>query len=81
VQTNIAVRLDYFVGSGNGYTNFNNTLFNLPASIGAQAILQISTNNTDWISLASVTNSGSIVRWEYYGQAVQISFRVVPGGP
>ena len=81
VQTNIAVRLDYFVGSGNGYTNFNNTLFNLPASIGAQAILQISTNNTDWVSLASVTNNGSIVRWEYYGQAVQISFRVVQGGP
>jgi len=80
-QTNLAVRLEYFTGSSLRYTNFNNTLFNVPVSLGAPATLQISTNNTDWISLASVTNSGSIVRWEYFGQPVQISFRVLPGLP
>src|SRR5205085_12004497 len=80
-QTNLAVRLNYFLGAGSGYTNFNNTLFNVPVSLGAPATLQISTNNTDWISLTSVTNSGSIVRWEYFGRPIQISFRVMPGLP
>jgi len=77
-QTNLTVRLNYYLGSGSVYTNFNNTLFNVPVSLGAAATVQISTNNADWISLASVTNNGSIVRWEYYGQPAAISFRVLP---
>jgi len=78
-QTNLTVRLNYYLESGGVYTNFNNTLFNVPVSLGAAATVQISTNNVDWISLASVTNNGSIVRWEYYGQPTTISFRVLPG--
>jgi len=80
-QTNLTVRLNYFVASGASYTNFNNTVFNVPVAFGSPATVQISTNNNDWISLATVTNNGSILNWDYYGQPVQISFRVLPGAP
>jgi hypothetical protein len=49
--------------------------------MGSPATLQISTNNAEWISLATVTNTGAIVHWAYYGQPTHISFRVVPGAP
>jgi hypothetical protein len=78
-QSSLTVRLNYYVGSGNTYTNFYNSMLNTPAAFGAPATLQITTNNTDWISLTTVTNSGSIIRWDYYGKPVQISFRVLPG--
>jgi len=78
-QTNLEVRLNYYLASGTGYTNFNNGVFNVPVSLGSPATLQISTNSNDWVSLTSVTNNGSIINWEYYGQPIQISFRVVPG--
>jgi hypothetical protein len=80
-QTNLTVRLNYFVASGTNYTNFNNTVFNVPVAFGSPATLQISTNSNDWISLATVANNGSIVNWDYYGQPVQILFRVLPGLP
>jgi hypothetical protein len=78
-QTNLAVRLQYYLASGESYTNFNNTLFNVPVAFGSPATLQTSTNNTDWISLITITNNGSIVQWNYYGHPVAISFRVMPG--
>jgi hypothetical protein len=80
-QTNLAVRLNYYLASGNTFTNSNNTLFNVPVAMGSPATLQISTNNAEWISLATVTNTGAIVHWAYYGQPTHISFRVVPGAP
>jgi hypothetical protein len=81
-QTNLSVRLTYFLAaSANNYTNFYNSRFDLAVPFGGPATLQISTNNTDWNSLATVTNNGSIVRWEYFGQPIQISFRVFPGVP
>jgi len=80
-QTNIAVRLNYYLASGNTYTNAFDSTFHLPVPFGAPATLQISTNNTDWNSLATVTNNGSTIQWDYFGQPIQISFRVWPGLP
>jgi hypothetical protein len=81
-QTNLSVRLTYFLAaSANNYTNFSNTRFDVPVPFGAPATLQISTNNAEWISLATVINNGSVVRWSYLGTPVPISFRVLPGAP
>jgi len=40
--------------------------------------LQTSTNQTDWTSLATVTNTGAIIDWTYSGMDTQMTFRVVP---
>jgi hypothetical protein len=78
-QTNLMVRLNYYLASANTYTNSYDYTFNVPVSLGAPATLQITTNETDWSSLTAVTNSGSVVRWNYLGQPTHISFRVLPG--
>jgi hypothetical protein len=44
-----------------------NITWHLPIPIGGQAALQISTNQTDWNSVATVTNVGSVTEWQYYG--------------
>lgn len=60
----------------------SNANFSLRVPFGGQASLEISTNNTDWISLTDVANAGSIVRWLYYStNTMPVSFRVVPVGP
>jgi len=51
----------------------------LPLPLGAQAALQFSTNLTDWVSFAVVTNQGMAVEWfESCGSAPSRFFRVVP---
>jgi hypothetical protein len=80
-QTNLMVRLHFYHASSNGYNEFTNALFNAPVSFGGQAALQISTNNNDWNSLATVINNGSVVRWDYFGTPTPISFRVLPATP
>ena len=78
-QTNLSVRLNFYHASSGGYAEFTNSLFNVAVPFGGQATLQISTNNTDWNSLATVTNNGSVIRWNYFGTPAPISFRVLPG--
>ena len=37
----------------------------LPLPLGGQAALQYSTNLTDWVSCAVVTNQGMVVEWSH----------------
>jgi hypothetical protein len=78
-QTNLLVRLHFFDTTSNPYTEITNSSFPIPVPYGASATLQISTNAPDWVSLATVTNTGAVVRWDYFGAQIPISFRVVPG--
>ena len=80
-QTNLSVRLHLYNATSGRYTEFTNSLFNAAVPFGGQATLQTTTNNIDWDSLATVTNNGSVVRWNYFGTPTPISFRVLPGAP
>jgi hypothetical protein len=77
-QENLLVRLHLYQGTPGAYTEFTNSLFTSAVPYGGQATLQVSTNQTDWTSLATVTNSGSIVRWNYFGIPPAVAFRVLP---
>jgi len=51
----------------------------LPLPLGGQAALQSSTNLTDWVSSAVVTNQGMAVEWSHqYGSGPKRFFRIVP---
>jgi hypothetical protein len=49
-----------------------------PVSFGQGALLQTSTNLTDWATLGAVTNHGGAVTWRHYLSLPQRFFRVVP---
>jgi cytochrome b561 len=49
-----------------------------PVSFGQGALLQTSTNLTDWTTLGAVTNHGGAVTWRHYLSLPQRFFRVVP---
>jgi hypothetical protein len=55
-----------------------NSTFHLNIPTGTLVSLQTSTNQTDWTSLATVTNTGAIIDWTYFGTDTQMTFRVVP---
>jgi hypothetical protein len=77
-QTNLLVRLHFYDTNATPMSEIGSSLFPCPVPIGGQANLQISTNNTDWITLTTVTNTGSIIRWDFLGAKVPISFRAMP---
>jgi hypothetical protein len=78
-QNQLLVRLHFYDITAMPLTEVSTTLFKVAVPFGSPATLQISTNQTDWISVAAVTNSGSIVRWDYLGTKTSVSFTVVPG--
>jgi hypothetical protein len=78
-QNQLSVRLALFDASTNINNEITNSLFHVTVPYGGPATLQTSTNNTDWTSVATVTNSGSVVLWEYFGTKTPISFRILPG--
>ena len=56
-----------------------NYTWQLPVGVGGAAILQTSTNISDWIPLMTVTNNGAIIEWFHYGVSGERRFfRVVP---
>ena len=60
-------------------TQFISQSWELPIPINAQADLQISTNQTDWTSVATVTNLGAVIEWVHVGTNDPMkSFRVIP---
>lgn len=77
-QTNLLVLLHFYAADAVPSTEISNTLFDVPVPYGGVAAFQISTNQIDWTSLITVTNTGSVVSWDYWGSQVPISFRVVP---
>jgi hypothetical protein len=50
----------------------------VPVAFGATAALQMSTNLTDWVSVATVTNVSSSLVWEHQRSQPKRFFRVVP---
>jgi hypothetical protein len=51
----------------------------LPLPLGGQVALQFSTNLTDWVSCAVVTNQGMAVEWSHqYSSGPRRFFRMVP---
>jgi hypothetical protein len=47
-----------------------NATFHLDVPLGGPAALQISTNQTDWTSLCTVTNTGGVTDWYYSGHII-----------
>jgi hypothetical protein len=45
----------------------SNQTFSLSVPIGGTAALQISTDQINWVSLATVTNAGSVIEWNHNG--------------
>jgi hypothetical protein len=71
----LTVRL--FFRSGNFFVE--SQTWHLAVPVSNRAVLQISTNQTDWTSLYSITNSGSVMEWIHDGSTEpQKFFRVVP---
>jgi hypothetical protein len=50
----------------------------LPLPIGGSALLQMSTNLTDWTSVATAINHGGVVTWNHWRSQSRRFFRVVP---
>src|SRR6185437_5086166 len=73
-QNQLLVRLHFYDITAMHLAEVSTTLFKVAVPFGSPATLQISTNQTDWISVATVTNSGSIVRWDYLGTKTPVSF-------
>jgi hypothetical protein len=56
-----------------------NITWHLKVPIGGLVSLQISTNQIDWISLATAINSGSVIEWCHYDtENPPKFFRIVP---
>lgn len=49
-----------------------------PVPLGAYAVLQTSTNLTDWATLATVANHGGALTWQHWFPQTKRFFRVVP---
>ncbi len=52
----------------NGARELTNHTWHLKIPVGQTAALQLSTNQTDWTTLATVANSGAVTEWFYYGR-------------
>jgi hypothetical protein len=81
IKNLLTVRLRFFDCSLPNLPDFQLThiTWRLRVPIGGLASLQISTNRIDWTSLATVTNSGSVIEWYYYGtENPPKHFRVMP---
>ena len=79
-QTNqLTLRLRFFNTNSTPYVQLTNYTWHLPVPIGGQAALQISTNQTDWVTFSEVRNAGAVIEWYHYGTSEpQKFFRVVP---
>ena len=86
-DTSFTIRLLFWIPSytnsivaNNGYTTLlTNCIWHLSVPIGGQALLQISTNQIDWASVATTTNAGAVTEWYYFGTVNPPKyFRVIP---
>ncbi|HXR48015.1 MAG TPA: hypothetical protein VN784_11310 [Candidatus Limnocylindrales bacterium] len=59
------IRLRFFDTDFSPAVQLTNLTWHLSVPIGGQASLQISTNQSDWTSLATATNVGSVTEWYY----------------
>ncbi len=66
-DSQFTIRLRFFDTDFSSAVQLTNITWHLSVLIGGQASLQISTNQSDWTSLATVTNVGSVTEWDYDG--------------
>jgi hypothetical protein len=78
-DTRFTIRLRFFDTDFSPAVQLTNITWHLRVPIGGQASLQISTNQADWISLATATNGGSVIEWYHEGSDNPPKyFRVMP---
>jgi hypothetical protein len=65
-DTWFTIQLRFFDTDYSPAVQLTNITWHLPVPIGGQASLQVSTNQSDWDSLATVTNVGSVAEWHHY---------------
>lgn len=70
----MTIRFQIWIG-GDVVGSFN---WQMPLSAGATVTFQTSTNLTDWISLTTLSNQGTVVEWQHSASPVQRFFRVLP---
>jgi len=79
VHIGFTIRLRFFDTDFFPALQLTNRTWHLPVPFGGQASLQISTNQTDWSTLAIVTNVGSVTEWYFNGSDIPPRyFRAVP---
>ncbi len=79
VHTGFTIRLRFFDTDFSPAVQLTNITWHLRVPIGGQASLQISTDESDWTSLATVTNVGSVTEWYHEGSDNPAKyFRAVP---
>lgn len=64
-DSQFTIRLRFFDTDFSPAVQLTNITWHLSVLIGGRASLQISTNQSDWTSLATVTNVGSVTEWYY----------------
>ncbi len=78
-RTGFTIRLRFYDTDLSPAVQLTNVTWHLQVPIGGQASLQFSTNQTDWNSVATVTNVGSVTEWYYDGSDTPPKyFRAVP---
>ena len=65
-KNRLTVRLRFFDTDFSPYFQLTNMTWHLKVPIGGMASLEVSTNRTDWTSLATAMNSGSVIEWYHY---------------
>jgi len=80
INTPLTVRLRYYGGTSNVYDiPMTNYAWHLPVPVGGHVSFQVSSNQIDWSPVATATNAGAVIEWDYYGHITPPKFfRVVP---
>lgn len=63
----LTIRFHFFDTDFSPPTRVTNYIWHLSVPVGGWASLEISTNQTDWTPLATVTNAGSVIEWDHDG--------------
>ena len=64
--------------AANSWTLSQAQFWKLPVPMGGMALLQNSTDQTNWITQLTVTNTGSVTEWHCYSSNSAEIFRVIP---
>jgi len=66
-MSQLTIRFHFFDTDFSPPTRVTNYIWHLSVPVGGQASLEISTNQTNWTPLATVTNAGSVIEWDHDG--------------
>ena len=74
----MVVRQTHWDLTNNSWTFSQAQFWKLPVPIGGLALLQNSTDQTNWITQLTVTNAGGVIEWSCYSSNSAEIFRVIP---